>query len=121
MFKQMLMGLCALTFVGAGYTAVIAGNGDTPGEERVGGCGSCAPAVTEDASVVLLTETAPAKTDVKNTKCIVMPEDDVGDATVEHKGKVYHLCCKGCVKKFNKDPEKYVKAFDADPSKFGVK
>jgi|GEM_PF-652209 len=59
--------------------------------------------------------------DVGNTKCLLMPDDNV-DATkfVVYQGKKYHFCCGGCVKKFNKDPEKYVKAFEADPAKYGV-
>lgn len=27
---------------------------------------------------------------------------------VEYKGKTYYFCCKGCVEKFKKDPEKYI-------------
>ena len=29
-------------------------------------------------------------------------------ATVEYKGKIYNLCCSGCIEEFKKDPEKYV-------------
>jgi len=60
--------------------------------------------------------------DSGNTKCLMMPEDDITDGvTAEYKGVTYHFCCKSCVKAFNKNPEKYVKAFEADPAKFGVK
>ena len=61
-----------------------------------------------------------AKVDVGNTKCIVMAEDEAGDGTVEYQGKLYHICCKSCVKTFNKNPEKYVKALEAGPAKYGV-
>jgi len=29
--------------------------------------------------------------------------------TVEYNGKVYHLCCPGCIDEFKKNPEKYSK------------
>ena len=63
-----------------------------------------------------------AKIDVKNTQCIATG-DAVGDSTttVEYQGKVYHLCCGDCVKDFNAAPEKYIKALEANPAKFGVK
>jgi len=61
------------------------------------------------------------KIDIKNTKCLVSG-DDIGASTLlaEYKGKVYHLCCDDCVEPFNKDPEKYVRDFDANPAKFGA-
>ena len=31
---------------------------------------------------------------------------------VEHNGKMYNLCCKMCMKDFNKDPDKYSKMID---------
>jgi YHS domain-containing protein len=85
--------------------------------EDGGCCGQDAKVVLADAST-----TAPAaKVDVKNTKCLVMSDDDVDEKkTVEYKGKVYHFCCGKCVKAFNKDPEKYVKAFEKDPAAYGV-
>jgi YHS domain-containing protein len=111
MFKQVLMGLSALVLVGAGYTTVMAA-------EESCGCGGNEKVVLAEAA-----STAPAeKVDMKNTKCIVMTDDDA-DATksVEYKGKLYHVCCNKCVKAFNKDPEKYVKAFEKDPASYGVK
>lgn len=60
--------------------------------------------------------------DSGNTKCLLMPEDDVTDGqTAEYKGVTYHFCCKQCVKAFKKNPEKYIKELEADPAKFGVK
>ncbi|MBF0570217.1 MAG: YHS domain-containing protein, partial [Candidatus Omnitrophica bacterium] len=29
--------------------------------------------------------------------------------TVEYKGKLYNLCCPGCISRFKADPEKYSK------------
>ena len=44
-----------------------------------------------------------------NTICPVMTDEKIKDGvTVEYKGKVIGFCCKRCVSKFNKDPEKYV-------------
>ncbi len=59
--------------------------------------------------------------DAGNTKCLVMPDDEAGDVFVIYKNVKYHLCCKSCVKAFNKNPEKYVKKFEEDPAKFGAK
>ncbi|MEI8011986.1 MAG: YHS domain-containing protein [Candidatus Omnitrophota bacterium] len=33
-------------------------------------------------------------------------------ATYEYKGKVYHLCCGGCISTFEAEPEKYSKIAD---------
>lgn len=63
-----------------------------------------------------------AAKDAGNTKCLMMPDDDVTDGvTATYKGVTYHFCCKQCIKAFNKDPEKAVKAFEADPAKYGAK
>jgi YHS domain-containing protein len=43
--------------------------------------------------------------------CVVSGEKlgSMGDAYVlEHKGQQVQLCCKSCLKKFNKDPDAYV-------------
>ena len=45
-----------------------------------------------------------------NTKCAVMPQDEVDPKiTVEYKGKVIGFCCPDCIPEFKKDPEKYMK------------
>ena len=45
-----------------------------------------------------------------NTKCAVMPQDDVDPAvTLEYRGKIIGFCCKDCIPDFKKDPEKYMK------------
>lgn len=47
---------------------------------------------------------------IVNTKCPVMGSDvDKGVTTVTYKDKVYGFCCKGCIKKFADNPEKYLK------------
>ena len=54
------------------------------------------------------------KSDVKaiNTTCPVSNEDIDDPVKVEYKGKTYALCCKTCLKKFQKDPEKYMKKME---------
>lgn len=50
--------------------------------------------------------------EVGNKTCPVSGEEigEMGPGVqVEYKGKIYNLCCSGCVADFNKDPEKYVK------------
>ncbi|MCE1188616.1 MAG: YHS domain-containing protein [Ignavibacteria bacterium] len=54
-----------------------------------------------------------------NTICPVTGEDLEKDATVlTYQGKNYGLCCKRCVKKFEKEPEKYSKMVSEDGKKF---
>ncbi|MBW7907842.1 MAG: hypothetical protein H3C50_02845 [Kiritimatiellae bacterium] len=53
------------------------------------------------------------------TTCIVSDEDlgSMGDAYVfKHGNQEIKLCCKRCLKKFNADPEKYLKKM-ADEAK----
>ncbi len=50
--------------------------------------------------------------EVGNKLCPVSGEaiGTMGDGfPVEHNGKMYKLCCEGCSKDFNKDPEKFTK------------
>ena len=48
--------------------------------------------------------------------CIVSGEELGGDmgkpVLMEYKGRTIQLCCKDCVKKFNAEPEKYIKVLD---------
>lgn len=48
--------------------------------------------------------------------CIVSDEEfggDMGDPVViQYEGREIKFCCKSCTKKFNKDPEKYLKKLD---------
>lgn len=54
-----------------------------------------------------------------NAYCPVMGEAvDPEVQTVEYKGKVIGFCCKSCIKKFKKDPEKYLKNLSEDGQKF---
>ncbi len=49
-------------------------------------------------------------------KCIVSGEAFGGEMgepiSIEHNGRTIRLCCKSCVRKFKKDPEKYLKLLD---------
>ena len=46
-----------------------------------------------------------------NTLCMVSGEKIDPKITADYKGKTYAFCCKSCVKKFTKDPDKYVARF----------
>jgi YHS domain-containing protein len=49
---------------------------------------------------------------INNKICPVMGEDvDASVETVDYNGKTIGFCCKKCVAKFKKDPEKYMKKF----------
>jgi YHS domain-containing protein len=54
-----------------------------------------------------------------NKVCPVMGEDvDPEAPTTTYKGKVIGFCCAGCDKKFQKEPEKYMKNLSEDGTKF---
>lgn len=61
------------------------------------------------AAIAKQTETYPLKT------CVVTGEGlgSMGNPhDVLHEGRLVRFCCKGCVKKFKADPEKYLKLID---------
>ena len=60
------------------------------------------------------TETKVVDNKPVNTVCPVSGEEIDTDITTVYKEKTYALCCKSCLKKFNKDPEKYVSKLSED-------
>jgi YHS domain-containing protein len=55
--------------------------------------------------------------EIVNTKCPIMAKKvDKSLTTVTYKGKVYGFCCKSCIKKFAKNPAKYLKKESAPPA-----
>jgi len=62
-------------------------------------------------------EISPDAVNIGNKICPVSGEliSDVGDGKgvqIEHKGKIYNVCCKFCAKDFKKDPEKFIKIIE---------
>ena len=55
------------------------------------------------SGVMLAKETKQAE------RCVVMGGKINKDVYVDYKGQRVYFCCAGCVKEFNKDPEKYLK------------
>ena len=49
-----------------------------------------------------------------NTICPVSTEEADPEITYTYKGKTYALCCNNCLKKFKKDPEKYISRLSED-------
>jgi len=49
-----------------------------------------------------------------NTICPVSTEEVDPEVTYMYKGKTYALCCNNCLKKFKKDPEKYISKLSED-------
>lgn len=71
------------------------------------------------AFVACLSTATPARAttlpDDANTTCPVMPKEDVDpDMSVQYKGKTIYVCCTKCKRKFNQDPEKYMKRIAED-------
>ncbi len=62
-------------------------------------------------------------TDVKSTGkfvnnvCIVSHEEIDSKYFADYNGKTYGFCCNTCLKKFKKDPAKYVAKFETETSK----
>lgn len=54
------------------------------------------------------TEKTTVVTSELNTVCPVSKEEADPKITANYNGKTYALCCKTCLKKFQKDPEKYI-------------
>ena len=46
--------------------------------------------------------------DAGNTICPVSGDEVSSKASYVYQGKEYHFCCPECIKKFKKDPEKYI-------------
>jgi hypothetical protein len=68
------------------------------------------------AAIAKQTETYPLKT------CVVTGEElgSMGNPhDVLHEGRLVRFCCKGCVKKFKADPEKFLKQIDEAAAKGG--
>lgn len=64
-------------------------------------------------------QTLAAVKQIWNKHCPIMGEEvDPKVQTVEYKGKVIGFCCKKCIKKFNSNPEKYLKHLSPDGKKF---
>ena len=115
MLKYVIALLCGTSITGSVYMAGW-GSRSCPLPDN-DDC--CAPQAKMMVVSDVTTAATSGKIDVANTKCIVMAED-ISNRTVEYQGKIYHICCEDCAATFNKDPEKYVKALEADPAKFGV-
>ncbi len=50
-----------------------------------------------------------AKETREQERCVVMGGKINKDVYVDYKGQRVYFCCAGCVKEFNKNPEKYLK------------
>ena len=67
-----------------------------------------APAVPGLAQTAAVPEVQAEVVDVGNTLCPITGKKVNPKATAVYEGKRYAFCCKNCVAKFEKDPEKYL-------------
>jgi Cu+-exporting ATPase len=73
-------------------------------------CADHAAAPAEDGDKAVINKDKDMSSQISNSVCPVMGKPvDKTVTTVSYKGKVYGFCCKSCIKKFAKDPEKYLK------------
>jgi YHS domain-containing protein len=79
--------------------ALAAGCSQNEKASSCGGCGGgCAQKAPADAAKVA---------EIEQKTCPVTGESIDPAAFTEYKGKKVYFCCKGCIAKFEKDPEKY--------------
>ena len=54
--------------------------------------------------------------DVGNRFCPVTGEriDENSKVAYEYKGKIYNLCCSGCIEEFKSNPEKYIQIIEKE-------
>lgn len=52
-----------------------------------------------------------------NSLCLVSGEETDPSITYVYKGVTYSVCCKRCLKKLEKDPEKYIKKYEESKKK----
>ena len=97
-----------------------------PAALAVAGCSHSqdkpASSTSDSMSSMSSTETSnQSAVDLHNTVCPVSGDKvESSKLTETYDEKVYHLCCKDCVKPFEKEPGKYAKAVADDPAKYGV-
>src|SRR5687768_6795182 len=102
---QALLILTALTLTSGGFLAQA---GEEPKKEE----SAAAPAEKTEAADDGV-KPAAYPTDI----CVVMDDTKLGEEgekpqVINYKGREVQLCCKQCVKDFNAEPEKYIKALD---------
>jgi YHS domain-containing protein len=56
-----------------------------------------------------------------NGLCPIMKKPVIVGDTAEYKGEKFGFCCPGCSTQFLKDPERYVKAMQAEAVRYGYK
>jgi len=83
-------------------------------------CGMDLKKVSVKDSAMAMEHHSEMKSDkIWNKYCPVRGEEvDPETPTVDYKGKKVGFCCPGCDKKFNKDPEKYLKNLSEDGQEF---
>jgi YHS domain-containing protein len=120
MLKQLIMVLSLVTFFG--ILVLAQDKSETTNKEKQNctkDSSSCCSKQKMHSDMKMESSTETASTTVWNKVCPVKGEEVDADApTFEYKGKVIGFCCPGCDKKFQKDPEKYMKNLNEDGTKF---
>ena len=75
---------------------------------------------TDAVAAVALPSSQPVE--VGNKICPVMNNSisPGSEVKVEYNGKIYNLCCLGCVAEFNSSPDKYVQAIEGTMASEGM-
>lgn len=121
--KILINGMFVLFFVLTASTAMACNCGKKSGTAQPAAC-SCGASCNENActdapAIPFQVETNQEKkateeitVDVGNKICPVSgkPIGSMGEGVMyTYAGKIYHLCCAGCIDKFKMEPEAYIK------------
>ena len=120
MFKQIIF-IVSLTVVFAAFTFAQEQPETTKSEknEKMECSKSCCPSKESHSEMSTEGVNENSTVQIWNKVCPVKGEEVDSEApTFEYKGKVIGFCCPGCDKKFQKDPEKYMKNLNEDGSEF---
>lgn len=85
-------------------------------------CKDCIEKFKQDAAeAVKSMESKGIILDAAQVNCPVMGEKIDRNVYVDYGGRRIYFCCKGCIDKFNQDPQKYSKKLDQDTAAAAAK
>ncbi|OGX08318.1 MAG: hypothetical protein A2Z88_05750 [Omnitrophica WOR_2 bacterium GWA2_47_8] len=108
-----ILGLIPASVAFAGYGKKKAEAPATPPAEAVAPAAEAPAAVPAVEAPTVVDAATPVE--VGNKICPISGKQvgEMGEIVkVEHNGKVYNLCCPGCLKDFQADPESYIKKLE---------
>lgn len=103
-----LLMITTISFAAASYAQ------DKKAEEKKKSESGETKVIDKKETIQNLEKTKVVSNKLVNTVCPVSGEEIDPKITAVYNGKTYALCCKSCLKKFTKDPEKYISKLSED-------